>query len=134
MLLMINVEHPAVEEQDACKNYMDDIIMLIISLYILFCLISVLRVFSHFLGSPRGLLLIWGLGPLIISLFFIMLLLTLVCFPPGTLPRYDHPWNKRYAQGLQCLEEYTALSLWKVMYKKHVYCIIYAAVVVCLGS
>lgn len=124
-----SVKHSAVEELDACKNYMDDIIMLI-SLYILFCLISVVRFFSRFLGSPRG-PSHRGSGPLIISLFFIMLLLTLFCFPPGTLSRYDHPWNVQYAQGLKCLGEYTAISLWKV---KHIYCIIYASLVVCFGS
>lgn len=63
--------------------------------------------FSHFLGSPPGPSHL-GLGPLIISLFFITLPLRLFCFPPGTLSNYDHPWNQIYAQGFKCLEEYTA--------------------------
>ena len=61
--------------------------------------------------------LLWAFcsfGALIISLFFNTILLVLFCFPPGTLSSYDQPWNKWYAQGLKCLKEYTAVSLWKV--------------------
>lgn len=109
-----SVEHSAVEGQDACKNCMDDIIMLI-SLYIVFCLISLARLFfSRFLGAPRGPSAHLKLRLLIISLFFITILLILLCFPPGMLPSYDHLWNECCAQGLKCLEEYTAVSLWKV--------------------
>lgn len=56
-----SVEHSAAEEQDARKNYMDDIIM-IISLYIVFCLISVARVFSLIFWALLRAHLIWGSG------------------------------------------------------------------------
>lgn len=87
-----SVEHSAVEEQHACKDCMDDIIMLI-SLYIVFCLICG-EIFLSLSGLSSGPSAHRELRPLIISLFFIMILLVLFCFPPGMLPSYDQPWNK----------------------------------------
>lgn len=110
-----SVEHSAVE-QDARKNCMDDSHAKLFLHSILFD-IETKAFFTCFLGSPQGLLLKWDAGLWYFLCFFSMLLLILFCFPQGTLPCYDHRWNKNYAQELKCLKEYIAMSLKEIFMK-----------------